>query len=113
MIKNKNNTFLYLNKKESPKYKENLFQSEFYYVNKFEAEKIIYNGLNLQILLLESNKDNETIIVSKTCTKCNIEQTIDNFYVHPKYFGGHQNICKTCELKKRQLKRDLKHIKNL
>lgn len=36
---------------------------------------------------------------SKICFKCNIEQSIDNYYVHKQMADGHFNKCKSCTKK--------------
>jgi superfamily II helicase len=114
MQKKSNNpkTFLYLNQKEEPKYKQNLNKSEFYIIKPSQAEKVIYNGLDLKTLLLESTKPEQDIKEFKTCTKCHIEHPISNYFAHPKYKDGYQNICKTCDSIRGKLKRELKKQAN-
>lgn len=42
---------------------------------------------------------------SKICFKCNIKQTVDNFYKHPEMPDGHVNKCKECN--KRDVRQNL------
>ena len=37
-----------------------------------------------------------TIPQNKTCTKCHVEQPIENFYKAAGYTGGHRTWCKKC-----------------
>ena len=47
----------------------------------------------------------------KICFKCQKEQSLDEFYIHPQMFDGHLNKCKTCtkidsEARRRRLEKE-------